>query len=133
MLHLFSNLQGKLWSSIFNANCGQSVCKKSGKKGEWQECPKAATEENIEELKENIEELKDFLLEMKKELEVKIEQTCGKKYINRYFVNIFFQYTSPLKQPQKQQQHHHLVSFEIIWAFTQHHMQYPKWLPRGCV
>ena len=70
MLHLFKNLQGKLWSSIFNANCGQSVCKKSGKKANWQSCPKAATEENIEELK-------DFLLEMKKELEVKIEQTCG--------------------------------------------------------
>jgi len=64
------NPSGKLWSSIFNANCGQSVCKKSGKKANWQSCPKAATEENIEELK-------DFLLEMKKELEVKIEQTCG--------------------------------------------------------
>jgi len=47
------NPSGKLWSSILNKNCGQSVCKKSGNKASWTECEKAATEAKMEEVIKN--------------------------------------------------------------------------------
>jgi len=71
------NPSGKLWSSILNKNCGQSVCKKSGNKASWTECAKAATEAKMEEvirnehknLKTKIEEV----TKMQKVMENKIE------------------------------------------------------------
>merc|ERR1719312_728270 len=61
------NPAGKLWSSILNKNCGQSVCKKSGSKESWTQCPKAATEGKIEEENENL----------KKIIEKKIEESLN--------------------------------------------------------
>merc|ERR1712013_576197 len=61
------NPSGKLWSSILNKNCGQSVCKKSGGKASWTQCPKAATEAKIEEENENL----------KKIIEKKIEESLN--------------------------------------------------------
>jgi len=61
------NPAGKLWSSILNRNCGQSVCKKSGNKAKWKECPKAATEEILKELIENQTKKLDEKIEMEKQ------------------------------------------------------------------
>jgi len=86
--------KGKLWTSILNENCGQSVCKKSGKKANWQQCPKAATEESIEEvtkkeneiLKEGFEKKIEEVTKMQKVMEnqlskilEKICQDCGEE------------------------------------------------------
>jgi len=47
------NPKGKLWSSILDSDCGQSVCKRSGwRKASWEKCPRAATEEHLHELEE---------------------------------------------------------------------------------
>merc|ERR1719431_2278988 len=64
------NPAGKLWSSILNRNCGQSVCKKTGNKAMWKECPKAATEEILKEGNEN----------QTKKLDEKIENQTKKLY-----------------------------------------------------
>merc|ERR1712098_896873 len=46
------NPSGKLWSSILNDDCGQSVCRKIGKKARWTKCQNAVTEENLEKILE---------------------------------------------------------------------------------
>ena len=48
-------------SSILDKNCGQSVCRKTGNKAAWKECPKPATEtkmiEVIRKENENVREV----------------------------------------------------------------------------
>jgi len=69
------NPSGKLWSSIFDKNCGQSVCQKTGKKASWRQCPKAATEAKIEEvIKKENEILKEVIENQAKVLDEKIEK-----------------------------------------------------------
>jgi len=50
-----NNPSGKIGVSIFDKVCGQSVCRKTGKKPSWETCPKAATEESVNELKAFLE------------------------------------------------------------------------------
>jgi len=75
------NPSGKLWSSILNKNCGQSVCKKIGKKATWQECPKAATEARIEEvitqvIDKKIEKVTKMQEVMENQLRKLLEKIC---------------------------------------------------------
>jgi len=47
------NPKGKLWSSILDGDCGQSVCRRSGKhKASWEKCPRVATEEKLDQIDE---------------------------------------------------------------------------------
>jgi len=61
------NPKGKLWSSVLDKDCGQSVCKKRGRKGVWEQCPRPVTEDNLQEMKRTIIT----------KLEEKIEEQCG--------------------------------------------------------
>jgi|ERR1712098_686534 len=67
-----NNPKGKLWDSVLDKDCGQSVCKKGkgkGNKGVWEQCPRPATHDDLQELEKT-------LLNAVKMLEEKIEQ-CG--------------------------------------------------------
>jgi len=64
------NPKGKLWSSIVDSDCGQSVCKRVGwRKARWEKCPRAATEETVHHLEEIVRK------ETKKIIE-KVEELC---------------------------------------------------------
>jgi len=65
------NPSGKLWTSILNKNCGQSVCKKNGGKASWTQCPRAATEAKVEEVIKNENE------NLKEVIEKKIEESLN--------------------------------------------------------
>jgi len=64
------NPKGKLWSSILDSDCGQSVCKRVGwRKASWEKCPRAATEEKLNQLEEIVRR------ETRKVIE-KVEEVC---------------------------------------------------------
>jgi len=64
------NPKGKLWSSILDSDCGQSVCKKVGlRNATWEKCPRAATEEKLHRLEEIV------IRETRKIIE-KVEEVC---------------------------------------------------------
>merc|ERR1711970_1537626 len=51
------NPTGKLWSSVLDKQCGQSVCEKKGRKAVWKRCSRPASEENINDLLHRLEKL----------------------------------------------------------------------------
>merc|ERR1712179_485295 len=73
------NPNGLLGSSMMDQNCGQAVCKKTGKKAEWESCPRPATQDRIEKLEEKLEETmksdKEMIMDAMKRLEQKMEET----------------------------------------------------------
>jgi len=48
------NPKGKLWSTLLDRDCGQSVCKKYGNKGLWEQCPRPATQDKLEEMERTL-------------------------------------------------------------------------------
>merc|ERR1711992_388187 len=65
------NPKGNLWSSIVDSDCGQSVCKRVGwRKARWEKCPRAATEEKLNQLEEIMKN------ETKKIIE-KVQEVCN--------------------------------------------------------
>jgi len=78
------NPKGKLWDSILNGECGQSVCKRNGKKASWQKCPRPATEEKIDKLNETMKIDNEAIMaafkkleELVEKVEEKVEIVCG--------------------------------------------------------
>ena len=67
-------MQGKLWSSVLDRDCGQAVCRRKGKDAEWESCPRPATEQQIEELKKT---MKTDILAALKRVEDKMDEVCG--------------------------------------------------------
>merc|ERR1711970_923370 len=51
------NPTGKLWSTVLDKKCGQSVCEKKGRKAVWKRCPRPASEENINNRLDRLEKL----------------------------------------------------------------------------
>jgi len=71
------NPKGKLWSSILDSDCGQSVCKRVGwRKASWEKCPRAATEEKLNQLEEIVRR------ETRKVIE-KVEEVCHASPTNK--------------------------------------------------
>merc|ERR1712098_902302 len=64
------NPKGKLWSTLLDKDCGQSVCKKKGNKGVWQQCPRPASQDRLNDMENTI-------LSAINRLEEKIETQCG--------------------------------------------------------
>jgi len=64
------NPKGKLWSTLLDKDCGQSVCTKKGNKGVWEQCPRPATQDKLEEMERT-------MLSALAKLEEKIEEQCG--------------------------------------------------------
>jgi len=79
------NPKGKLWSTLLDKDCGQSVCRKKGKKGVWEQCPRPATQDKLEEMErtilsatqDNLQEMERTMLSVLAKLEEKIEEQCG--------------------------------------------------------
>jgi len=82
------NPKGKLWDSILNGECGQSVCKRNGKKASWQKCPRPATEEKIDKLNETMKidneaimaafkKLEELVKTEARRVEEKVDNVCG--------------------------------------------------------
>merc|ERR1712098_646936 len=64
------NPKGKLWSTLLDKDCGQSVCQKKGNKGVWQQCPRPATQDKLQDFEKR-------MLTVLTELEEKIENYCS--------------------------------------------------------
>lgn len=83
------NPKGKVWESILNGDCGQSVCKKVGKNlARWEKCPRPATEEMVDKLNKTMSMdnkaimaaflmLGELLKTEMKRVEEKVEAVCG--------------------------------------------------------
>merc|ERR1711874_59441 len=68
------NPNGKLWSTVLDKHCGQSVCEKNGRKAAWKRCPRPASEENINNRLDRLEKLvKEETKEVVEKIEKKIE------------------------------------------------------------
>jgi len=66
------NPKGNLRSSLLDKDCGVSVCKKKGKKAEWEKCPRPATQDKLEEMEKT-------MLSAFKTLEEKIDDQFGSR------------------------------------------------------
>ena len=86
LCHLYhpAHLQGKLWSTLLDKDCGQSVCTKKGNKGVWEQCPRPATQDKLEEMERT-------MLSALAKLEEKIEEQCG------YQTTFGLETTTPVK------------------------------------
>jgi len=79
------NPKGKLWSTLLDKDCGQSVCRKKGKKGVWEQCPRPATQDKLEEMErtilsatqDNLQEVERTMLSALAKLDEKFEEQCG--------------------------------------------------------
>jgi len=78
------NPKGKLWSTLLDKDCGQSVCTKKGNKGVWEQCPRPATQDKLEEMERT-------MLSALAKLEEKIEEQCG------YQTTFGLETTTPVK------------------------------------
>merc|ERR1712098_1002815 len=64
------NPKGKLWSTLLDKDCGQSVCQKKGNKGVWQQCPRPATQDKLHEMERT-------MLSALAKFGEKIDELCG--------------------------------------------------------
>ena len=65
-------------------DCGQSVCKKKGNKGVWEQCPRPATQDKLQEMErtllsatqDKLGEMERTMLSALARLEEKFEEQC---------------------------------------------------------